>query len=280
MKILNWLKMSILFIAVLTFQISAADPHEMQMEEMRKEIRLLQGKTEEIKEKIKNTEEKAAKDSVSYEEYLQESSKRVEQLAEERDSLFGLVALLDEKRAEIENSSETLEMRKVNYRALGNSVLGSVIRSCKEMQEYLEKYKQFNIDRELSALQFLAGELSSGAVDAIEGIERYYQIVKQMEKHSEGTEVWRGKAPGGLLKGEVSYLRLGFVWLACINAENTKGLIWDTRESKWKILENSVQLLNIRKAVDLVSGSAAPQLVALPFSHDLVVKKAGEKSND
>lgn len=280
MKKYNCIIPIMIFTAAITFSVNAVDPYKMQMDEIRKEIKELQAKTSEVREKIKQTEEKASKDSASYAEYLFENRKRVQLLSAEKDSLSGLVKKLDEKRTEIVASSEVIEMRKGNYKALVSSVLLNVVKSCKEMQDYLVKYKQFNIERQIDALGFLAVELTSGTVDVVEGVERYYQIIKQLEKYSEETEVWRGKAPGGLLKGEVSYLRLGMVWLGCINADNTKALIWDNKESKWFELDNSGQLLNIRMAVDLVSGSAAPQLVALPFSHDFVVIKTGDESNE
>jgi hypothetical protein len=69
------------------------------------------------------------------------------------------------------------------------------------------------------------------------------------------------------MKGEVTFLRLGFVWLACVNSDNTAALFWNVGNASWETVSDQQQILAVRKAIDLVAGKAAPQLIALPFKH-------------
>jgi hypothetical protein len=136
---------------------------------------------------------------------------------------------------------------------------------------------QFNIEREISALRFLSGEIEAGTVDAVEGMERYYQIVRKIESQAQLIEAWSGASPDSRLSGDVSFLRLGFVWLACVNADNTAALLWDEADSAWQPVDNITRMQFIRDAIALVNGKAAPHLIALPFDHTVIGKGAGDE---
>jgi Skp family chaperone for outer membrane proteins len=245
----------------------ASDEHEAEMVAMREEIRELAGKTQEIRKKIEHTKEKAAQDSAGYQKYIAGHRSRIADLAAERDSLKMLVRELESKRDDFEENARSAELSAGNIKAMSSSITALVARNCDLLVDSLAGLDRFNIDRQLSALRFLSGEITAGTVDAIEGMERYYQIVKQLEQQSRAAESWSGPSPSAQMKGEVTFLRLGFVWLACVNSDNTAALFWNVGNASWETVSDQQQILAVRKAIDLVAGKAAPQLIALPFKH-------------
>lgn len=255
--------------------IHGIDEHEVQMEQMRKEIRELESKTSEIKKKLEHTRKKATQDSASYQKFILEHSQRVERLAAEYDSIKNLVGQLEQKRTALEDKSASTEKMRNNFLLLASSVSEVIADNCERVTLMLENLKKYNIDRQISALRFLSGEIKAGTVDAIEGMERYYQIIQQIEKQSQVAETWTGPSPSTILQGNVTYLRLGFFWLACINADNSAALLWDDNTDTWKPVENTNHLLAIRDAVSLIAGRSAPKLIGLPFNHSLVAEIEG-----
>jgi hypothetical protein len=130
-------------------------------------------------------------------------------------------------------------------------------------------YEHFNISKQISALKFLEGEIAAGTITIAEGLERYWQIVSQIEQASFRIETWTGASPVSEVHGDVTFLRMGFVWLACIGNDNTTAFTYNSEQKKFNIVKNKEQTAAIHKAIKLTSGMAAPQLIALPFRIDL-----------
>ncbi|MDG5813634.1 DUF3450 family protein [Chitinispirillales bacterium ANBcel5] len=241
------------------------------------QIRDYQSKTEEIRKKITHEQQKATADSIAFSEYVTDYENRALSLQQERDSLNALVERLNERRGSLEAQSGVIQARSTNYRAQTRSLLHAIRDNCRQFHDSLQHLALFNMDRQLHALRFLEGELAAGTVDAVEGLERYWQIVGQIEQASQKIETWSGSSPHAAVSGEVTFLRLRFVWLAFINNDNSKGYLWDSSNDEWSMIENASDIVEIREASNLISGSAAPRLVKLPFSHTI---SATEKESD
>jgi hypothetical protein len=265
----------LLFLRIIAY---AEDQHIVEIRQMKKEIAALKSKTAEVYKEIEHVNTKAGKDSISFQSFISDHSTQIDLLNGELDSVKLLIRQLEATRGMLEDKNSKTEQNRKNFRYLTSAVSAAVAKNCTKLVQELEHLKIFNIERQLSALRFLSGEIKAGTVDAIEGIERYYQVVMQIEKQSRTTESWTGPAPNSMLKGEVSYIRVGFIWLACITADNTAALLWDAHSKNWIAVKNSTYLSAVRDAVSLSAGRAAPKLIGLPFNHTLVtIGKGGEK---
>ncbi|MBN1603714.1 MAG: DUF3450 family protein [Chitinispirillaceae bacterium] len=266
--------MSILFFFMIAGTPLAHDKTE-EVKTLKSEIAVYQSKIDETRKNTDLMRSKATADSLSYVRYLQESQERSRKLAAERDSLTVLAGFLQNKRDSLIAVAEASALLIDSYKRQTGTALGELRASCRNLTALLEPFAVFNISKQISALRFLDGELSAGTIEATEGLERYWQIVSQIEKSSQKIEMWTAPSPVRSIKGEARFLRLGFVWLACIDNSSTHALLWNPACGVWDSVNHEEQVNAINKAVQLCTGMAAPQLVALPVSLKILPNKKG-----
>jgi len=231
-------------------------------------------KIADTRKKIEHERKKLASDSASYAAYLKEYAARDERLLAERDSLAALAARLVRGRDSVAENEDEAVVRRESYVRQSAAILASLQAHCGELLDSLEPLGIFNIRKHISALRFLQGEIAAGTVGAAEGLERYRQIVAQLEQASQRIETWEGTSPVPALRGEVRFLRLGFVWLACAGGASPTAYLYDTHTMKWNPVAGDARVAAIDKAIKLSTGMAAPQLVALPA--ELRLRASGE----
>jgi len=264
-------------VVIMSIEVYGSEEHEETRESLENQILNIEKQTKEIRKKIEHVLKKAKADSANYGEYISDYKKHSTGLKNERDSLRAMAATLSERRDSLYEHANMILLKSENVRKQSNQIQNLVRKNCLELIDSLIPMKVFNIDKQISALRFLEGEMNSGTVSSVEGLERYWQIVAQIEEASQKIESWTGTAPEKTIKGEVTFLRLGFVWLACINKDNTCGFVWDIEKRKWEPVQNNESLRNIDIAVKLSAGKTAPELVALPFNVKFNIIKAEEK---
>lgn len=247
-----------------------AEELEVSIASIKTEINDYKSKTDEIKKKIKHEKEKALSDSSSYLAYLDEYNTNLNRMKAERDSLLVLSQRLQDRRDSLGSEEVTVNLRKESIVVQNKNILSGLQIHCKQLIDTLASYEPYNAGRLISALKFLEGELVSGTINAPEGIERYWQIVSQIEQASQKIEVWKGASPVSALKGDVQFIRMGFIWLACVGNESSSAFIYNKHIEKWELVKNDEQVTSICQAVKLSTGMASPQLVALPIAVELV----------
>lgn len=242
--------------------------------ELRREIKQVQAKTKELRKKIAFTRQKTKDDQVAYQKHLTSVKKRNVRMVTERDSLSGLVKALEEERRKLAEEAETDDLQRTHFDGMSSSLKSRVLRHLNRTGDALANLKIFNIDKQKDALAFLSGELSSGVVDPVEALERYYQVIRQLEQEAQEVDFWQSEAPQGSgLQGKVSMMRMGFVWLACLSADASRGALWDQQEERWIEMKEG-DVVKLQKAMETAAGKAAPQLVPLPFRNVLVVSSS------
>ncbi|KMQ49808.1 hypothetical protein CHISP_3272 [Chitinispirillum alkaliphilum] len=244
-------------------------------QEVRSEIDQYRSKIEEIRKKIDHTNQKAHQDSVAFAQYVTDHEERARRLSSETDSLSALIKRLNSTRDSLEARVAASDVQTGNYRAQSRNLLRAIGSNCKELIDSLGHLSMFNADNLVSALKFLEGEISAGSVGAVEALERYWQIVTQIENASQRIETWSGPAPVPSVQGDFTWLRIGFVWVGCVSNDGNTGYMWQNDTEEWVQIESLVQLSSISKAARLTSGMAAPELVSIPFNH--LIRIAGEQ---
>ena len=261
---------------LLSMSISVADYHESEIVSLQKEIGEYETKIEELRNRINHTENKAKSDSSAYEVYINDHRDLYNRMQAERDSLSAITKSLIDKQKALEIDQEKIKIQGDNFSSLSTGLMRKFKLDCDMLLDSLQSLQIFNMGRQISALEFLRGEIATETIDPVEGLERYYQITRQINEKSGQVETWIAPSPVSSFGGDVAYLRLGFIWLACINNDDTAGFFWDSDEHKWLNITDTADLLHIRKAINLAAGKTAPQLISLPFDRSFTIEKQGD----
>jgi hypothetical protein len=269
-------RVSVVFLLAIA---SSSLPHDLteEIKSLKSDITTFRARIDETRKNIASISSKAKADSLSYSRYLQESQVRSGKLTAERDSLIALSNSLQNRRDSLMSAADAASLLTVSYKRQTDNATAELRASCMELITVLEPFALYNISKQISALRFLEGELSAGTIEAAEGLERYWQIASQIEKASQKIETWTGPSPVQSIKGEARFLRLGFIWLACIDNNNTGAFLWNSTDGDWAPVNQEEQITTITKAIKLSTGMAAPQLVALPVSLKILPNKKGNE---
>jgi Skp family chaperone for outer membrane proteins len=262
--------------AVLCIGVAHADDHADATASLKKEIAAFRTKTATIRKNIEHEKKKAAADSLSYAACLREQADRSDRLKAERDSLQKFSLLLQHRRDSLTETGAATALQKQSLARRGAHLLAALQANCRQLIDSLTPFSVYHIDRQIAALNFLEGEITSGTVTASEGIERYWRIVSQIEQASSGIECWNGTSPVAAVKGETRFIRMGFVWLACTANDNSGAFLYNARNKKWEPVNDGDGAAAIHKAIQLATGAATPQLVALPVNVPLNASSDGE----
>lgn len=263
-------------IALLTATAAVAQEHEAEMADLRSQIESYKTKVRDVRAKIDHETTKASADSSSYAAYVNEHSVRSKQIHDERDSLLVLADKLRHRRDSLAHTEAALNQQRVSSVNQQRAFLTDLRGKCSQLIDTLKAFEPFNIKKQISALRFLEGEIAAGTVSAAEGLERYWNIVSQIESASYRIESWSGDAPVPSLKGNVRFLRMGFVWLACVGGDNAPVFVYYPEQQNWEELNDSEKAASVRNAVQVANGMASPQLVSLPV--DLTLLPVNEEA--
>lgn len=267
-----------LLIALLTAISAVAQEHDAEMADLRSQIESYKSKVRDIRSKIGNETAKATADSLSYAAYINDLSGRSGRIRDERDSLLVLADKLRHRRDSLAHTEAAQNQQRISSVNRQKAFLTDLRGKCAQLIDTLEVFEPFNIKKQINALRFLEGELAAGTVSAAEGLERYWQIVSQLETASYRIESWSGDAPVPALKGDVRFLRMGFVWLASAGDDNAPVFVYNAKQQKWAEVKNLEKATSVRKAVQVANGMASPQLVLLPvnLTLELAHEEAGQ----
>ncbi|MFP4417656.1 MAG: DUF3450 family protein [Chitinispirillaceae bacterium] len=257
-------------IALLTATAAVTQEHDTEMANLRSQIESYKSKVRDVRAKIDHETTKAAADSSSYAAYVSEHSRRSGRIRNERDSLLVLAEKLRHRRDSLAHTEAALDQQRVSSVNQQKILLTDLREKCSQLIDTLGAFEPFNIRRQISALRFLESEITAATVSAAEGLERYWNIVSQIESASSRIESWSGDAPVPALKGDVRFLRMGFVWLACVGGDNAPVFVYYPKQQTWEELDDLEKAASVRKAVQVANGMTSPQLVSLPVNLTLV----------
>ena len=260
---------NILLIVLLIAATLSADEHDEEMAVLRSQIDSYTAKLKDVRAKIEHETAKAAVDSISYAAFLEDVSARTARIREERDSLLVMAEKLRHNRDSLSGMEDLLNRKEQSVALKQTAFLKDLRKHCRQLIDSLRPFEPFNLTKQIGALRFLEGEIAAATVGAAEGLERYWQIVAQIEQASHRIETWNGASPIPAHKADVAFLRMGFVWLACVGGDTSPAFVYSARKQSWEELKDSEKTAAVRKAVRVASGMASPQLTPLPVKLDL-----------
>jgi hypothetical protein len=252
--------------------------------ELEKEIADLQKKIETTIDNVKQVNKKIEADTKAFEKYTEQHTTHYQKQQAELDALKndykGLHLRADSlarRIQEIKGKQHELDLMQDKFRWM-------LVQSCEELERALLLLPPGTAREQISALKFLHSELSVQAVDNVEALERFWQVLTTLSESSQSIDVFSGQSPVPFITGQVDFIRLGFVYLAVVNEKGTSGALWvplaDSAGGAWIESLNPQQLLALKKCVTIRQGSTVPEIVSIPFKHPIFDDSREKKGGD
>lgn len=240
---------------------------EKTIKELNTKIANTRKQTHDIKEKIKNDNQSFLKYKNQYEDHFGRQKNELDTLKNDYSRLQVKTDSLVTRILEVKQQYAELDLLQNRFTQL-------ILNSCKKLKETLLLLPPSNIQKQITAIDFLHSELVVKAVDNVEALERLWQILSVLSEGSQSIEVFPGQSPVPFISNQVDFIRLGYAYLAIVNEKGTSGALWippkDSIGGQWKEIENPQQLLSLKKCVNIRQGNSVPEIVGIPFKHAII----------
>lgn len=276
----DFFKKSGILLIILLFSLANAeepDPYkelEKTIRELTNKIVTTKKQSQEIEKKIKQDQEAFAKYENQYQNHFSRQEAELDSLKNDYSRLQLRTDSLVQRIRQVKNRSHEFDLMQKQFTRV-------ILASCTELSQSLQLLPPGNIHKQVTALEFLHSELSVHAIDNVEALERLWQILSVLSEGAQSIEVFPGQSPVPYISGQVDFIRLGYAYLAVVNEKGTAAAIWipakDSTGGKWQENKDPQQLLALKKCVQIRQGNSVPEIVGIPFQHQIILdKKVGE----
>lgn len=242
-------------------------------EELRGEIRELEAKIAETDKRIEAVGRDEQNEKREFEQYRATYARRLTEQQAEIDTLKQTHVRQQLRADSLAAAIQELRGAQRMQARQGRVLAARLQAYCDSVSAIVESMPPGNSTAQLGAVAFLRGELAAGAVDNIEALERLWQILDALTSAAQDVEVYTGQSPLGDIPGQVHFVRLGHVFVACVDEQGQKGALWvpaADSTGRWRTVNDAQHLASLRAAVRIRQGGAVPELVDLPFDHPIV----------
>jgi hypothetical protein len=160
---------------------------------------------------------------------------------------------------------------------LQDSFRQGLVQLCRLFIEEARLLPPVTADAKVNALAFLQSELTTKNIDNVEGIQRFFQIVNDLEELTGSIQIASGPSPVPELRGTVYRLRIGTLFEAAVDAQGNNYALWagvdSTGGTVWTTGSENAVAAGILNAINIREGKSLPSLVELPFSNKKVYKE-------
>ena len=255
--------------AFVSFRTSAAEPDDIDAEigRIRKELASIVAEKRQVREK-------AGKDFEEHSAYLKTIRQRFSSIRNAIDSLNDLQIVEKERNDSLAGAIREEVSRQRQYDLLQDSFRARLVQLCRQFMDEAEKLPPLSSGSTVNALAFLQSELKTKSVDNVEGLQRLFQILNDMEELTGSIQIASGPSPVPELRGTVYRLRIGTLFEAAVDAQGSNYALWtgsdSTGNGEWTTGSDNETASALLNAVNIREGKSLPSLVELPFSDNKV----------
>ena len=172
------------------------------------------------------------------------------------DSLSSVISHLQGERRQVELSEDEFRVQLVG-------IATKVMPMAKKQTPLVTTQIQ-------SALSLLISDLSSKAVDNVEGCTRLITIINKMEDVTTSIQTASEASPVPDIHGQVFRLRIGAFFEAVVDEKGEKCAVFQGYSAdgspKWKVINSAATATDILKAVSIRDGKSLPSFANLPLA--------------
>jgi hypothetical protein len=256
---------------LLTIATAGAQTQQVDYDE---QIADLKRKIESTNKKTNEMQESIAQDKRSFDAADSVHRVTLERLIVDKGDLARQQAVARSRADSVSIEIEGLQRQLKNLQASQTHFKAQMAGACDQALTLLRALPPANVHNHISALEFLKGEIAGNAVGNPEAIERFWQILFAVNDMAQSIDVYTAASPVAAIAGEVFFIRLGLAWLGVVDQNGTHAYTWrtdaDDAGKQWNAVEDATQVAAMLKCAKIRQGNAVPEIVSLPFAHDLV----------
>jgi hypothetical protein len=241
-----------------------------EINRIRRELTAITAQRREVKENTK-------KDYKEHSDYLGTIQLRFKSIRADIDSLEKQKVSVRLQNDSLGALLRTETARQHQYDLAQASFRNRLVALCGSYTALAETTPPMSVKTFTTALAFLKSELVGKNIDNIEGLQRLFQIVKDLDDQTAGIQIASGPSPVPDIRGTVYRLRLGTFYEAIVDAQGLNYALWggiDTAGSEqWTVLHDADGASGILDAVNIREGKKVPSFARLPFPTKKVYKE-------
>jgi len=249
----------------------AADESELDNEIARLKRELARLRTEQNR-----TREAIKRDKEEFREYQNRTKERFSVLRAETDSIREEIGEVSSRRDSLGAVLENVRSGRKEYEYRERRLRGSLIVHCDTILAQIRLMTPTLRERFLPSVEFLKSELSTSAIDNIEGIHRLFQVFRDLDEQLMDIQIVHGASPVPQIRGTVYRLRVGGFFEAVVDAKGERCALFTGgagEDSVWVTPEDPEIAQLVLKAVQVREGKTVPELVKLPLIREQEVHK-------
>jgi hypothetical protein len=243
---------------------SIAEEIDDEIIRLRKELSRQQIECQRVRSDI----EKEKKD---FKAYTADTEQRVKRTMAEIDSLKLDIARASRKSDSLEAQIESFHLTQQQIDKLQSGTRQGLINACVEIERVVKNFPPLTAVPLTASVSLLKSDLNQKTIDNIEGANRLYTILSQVEEASGSIQVSQENSPTADIRGSVYRVRLGSFFEAVVDEKGEKAALFKGYDShgepKWQLTDAQVASA-IRTAAVVRDGKALPTFVKLPLGGD------------
>ena len=246
------------------------DDIDAEIGRVRKELASIVAEKREVREK-------ARKDYEEHDAYLKTIGQRFKTIRDGIDSLEKCEVVEKERGDSLAGAIRSEIAQQRQFELLQDSFRKRLVHLCEQFAAQARLVPPLASGAAVNALAFLGSELKTKNVDNVEGIQRLFQIVGDLEELTGSIQIASGPSPVPELRGTVYRLRIGSLFEAAVDAQGRNYALWtgtdSTGNGQWMVGNDGETGPGILNAVNIREGKSLPALVELPFSNSKVYQE-------
>jgi hypothetical protein len=269
-------------ILIMVFSVYACCQGQVQpsIADLQKELALWNQKIKDVENRIAKTDAAKTDQVNSFRSYLQSEAAHKAQFQAQNDSLEKDIAEAEKRAASLK---ESVAKRKMSGEAADNQVeemrLG-LLESCNDLKKFYDSLPPGNIRAASTTLEFLESELESRTVTVSEALERYCQILGNIDDAEYSIETYVGVSPVREISSQAYFVRIGLVYLAVVSEEGRDAFVWVPARGSWQPVNDVYSKAALWDAVRIRDHKIVPNIVSLPFYCHVNVQGVNESGSE
>jgi hypothetical protein len=240
-------------------------PSEHDINRLKKEIGQVKTERQRLREDI-------ARDNAEFALYQERTAVRKKSYISETDSVRRVIATFGRKTDSLDAYIIDIELKKKNYDLLKTRFREHIAKACDKLLGAVKKYPPAVSRPAVGALTFLLNDCAAKNIDNIEALQRFIQIVRNLDEATLSVQTGQEASPAPSIRGTATMLRIGSVFEAFVDEDGKNAAVWhgsETGESGWLAISNTETVGAISKAIAIRESKSLPAFIFLPWGPDI-----------
>ena len=236
--------------------------------------------TERVESELQELQEKYEKEKQFFNRYQGQKEKLISQKKSEKKEVETAIKKLNRDLRRAKYQSTRLEQWITSSKEINREYLELLAEVVVDLRESILSGIPFEKERRASILTAIILDIENGNSSGLEILNRLIAFLDAEDVHSYDSQVFPATVELEGKKVNANVLRLGRVFFA---VDTTREVyLYRYQEGKFVIGENPVSVqdkIEIQKAIRIIEGKKAPELVRLPIPTERVMRGNNENNN-